>query len=95
MGYISLPCLAYLLRDFRPIQVVVTFSELVLLIWWVWIPESFRWQLTHNQYDKAQKCIFKAARQNNQHIDDIKICIQSLMSKCQKVYEFFFNIKKN
>ena len=85
LGYIILPGFAYLLRDFRSIQLVTTLSELILLIWWLWIPESPRWQMSHNQFEKGKECIIKAARENKKHQNDINMCIQSLISKCQQV----------
>ena len=74
LGYISLPGLAYLLKDFRYLQAIPTVSATVFLITWLWtIPESPRWQLSNNKLESGHKSIVKAARANGKSISETEI----------------------
>ncbi|XP_015788960.1 organic cation transporter protein [Tetranychus urticae] len=65
VGFISLPGIAYFIRNFRILQAFATLSVLVLLIWSFFIDESIRWQITHNQEEEAEKTMIKAYSMNN------------------------------
>ena len=80
-GYIVLPGAAYLLRDFRWIQLAVTLPEFVLLLWWFSLPESPRWQLTHGKLKEAEVAIRRAAEINGKSTQSIETKLAKLMDK--------------
>ncbi|CAG2119336.1 unnamed protein product, partial [Medioppia subpectinata] len=81
LGYIVLPGAAYLIRDFRWIQLAVTLPEFALLLWWCALPESPRWQLTHGHYQEAERAIRRAAEINGRSTVDIDAKLRKLMDK--------------
>jgi hypothetical protein len=90
IGYISLPGFAYLLRHFRYLQAIPTFSVLLLMLFWLWtIPESPRWQLTNNRIDSARISILKAAKMNGKPINDIIEKLAQLKRNFETVFIFF------
>ncbi|CAG2181405.1 unnamed protein product, partial [Oppiella nova] len=72
---------AYLLRDFRWIQLAVTLPEFALLLWWCSLPESPRWQLTHGKFAEAERAIRRAAEVNGKSTADIDHKLRKLMDK--------------
>lgn len=68
-GYMLLPLVAYFVRHFRYLQLIVSVSEIAWLIPMRKIPESPRWQLTHGRVDEAARDI-KAAAQRKGHLTD-------------------------
>ena len=85
LGYIVLPGAAYLLRDFRWIQLAVTLPECVLLLWWCSLPESPRWQLTHGKLPEAEAAIRRAAEINGKPTQSIESKLTKLMDKALAV----------
>ncbi|RWS02214.1 solute carrier family 22 member 8-like protein, partial [Dinothrombium tinctorium] len=68
-GYVILPCIAYLVRDFR------------ILI----IPESIRWQLTHGKEKQAIKSLMNAMKVNKLPMDGIDEKINILKQNLRSV----------
>lgn len=62
-GYMALPIIFYYTLDYRVIQTsVAIFEVFALIIILLFIPESPRWQLTHNEYEKAENSMLNAAK---------------------------------
>jgi hypothetical protein len=85
LGYIILPGAAYLLRDFRWLQLAITIPETALLLWWCALPESPRWQLTNGKIIDAEKAIRRAAEINGKSTESIDIKLRKLMDKALAV----------
>ena len=81
IGYILLPGVAFLLRDFRLIQVVITAPEILFLIGWFFLPESPRWLLLNGRTSEAEEVIRSAAACNKLPVNSIKEQIQHLSDK--------------
>ncbi|XP_054167878.1 organic cation transporter protein-like [Oppia nitens] len=81
LGYIVMPGAAYLLRDFRWIQLAVTLPEMVLLLWWTSLPESPRWQLTHGKFTDAESALRRAAEINGHPTHTVETKLKKLMDK--------------
>ena len=65
LGYAVLPLIAYFVRDFRKLQIVLTLPEIVFIfLCWKFVPESPRWQLSSGQLQAAEKSIRHAAKMN-------------------------------
>ncbi|XP_015791919.1 organic cation transporter protein [Tetranychus urticae] len=72
LGYILLPGVYYFLRDFQTFSYFHAFLEVFWVIWLFKIPESIRWQLTHDQIDEAEVEMIKASKMNKTSITNVK-----------------------
>ena len=71
IGYLILPLVAYLVHNFRYLQLVSTVIMTFMFILWVpHIPESPRWLLTNKRYQEAEILLRQACRQNGQLGED-------------------------
>lgn len=94
LGYIILPGAAYLLRDFRYLQLVCTLPQLLLLLGWWFIPESPRWLLTQMKIDLAEKSLRKAAITNGYKPQNLDSKINKLLLKFREDEEQQKDLKK-
>ncbi|KAJ8025317.1 Organic cation transporter protein [Holothuria leucospilota] len=63
-GYMLLAVLAYFIRDWRHLQLVIGAPTLLFLIAIPFVPESARWLISKKKFDKAEKIVLKAAKVN-------------------------------
>ncbi|XP_072113813.1 organic cation/carnitine transporter 2-like [Mobula birostris] len=64
IGYILLPVLAYLIRDWKMLLLTLTLPEILYVaLWWI-IPESPRWLFTQGRKEEAEAILKVAARRN-------------------------------
>ncbi|GIY11337.1 solute carrier family 22 member 3 [Caerostris darwini] len=63
-GALCLPAIAWLLRNWFWMQIVITLPSIVLLACFWLIPESPRWLLAHEKADEAMKILTEAANKN-------------------------------
>ncbi|XP_072014083.1 organic cation transporter protein-like [Amphiura filiformis] len=64
VGYMILSVLAYFIRDWRHLQLVISLPILLFFLLGLIMHESARWLITHGKYDRAEKIIRKAAEVN-------------------------------
>lgn len=62
--------LAYLIRDWRKLSMVTSAPGLILMVFWIVVPESVRWLLTHGKKDEAEKLLKQVAKVNKKKIPD-------------------------
>lgn len=63
-GYMLLAILAYFVRDWRMLQLIIA-CPIVLFVFTVpFVPESARWLISRDRYEKAEVIILKAAKGN-------------------------------
>lgn len=67
VGNMLLALLAYLIRDWRHLILVVTSPCILGIIAWWWIPESARWLLANGKVVEAQKYLIKCAKMNGKY----------------------------
>lgn len=67
VGNMLLALLAYLIRDWRHLILVVTSPCILGIIAWWWIPESARWLLANGKVEEAQKYLIKCAKMNGKY----------------------------
>lgn len=72
IGYVALPGIAYLLRDFRLIQLATTIPLVFFLTGWFFIPESPRWLLLNGRVSEAEAIVRSAAITNRLPVTEIK-----------------------
>lgn len=81
IGYILLPGVAYLCRDFRLIQLVITAPQILLLIGCFFLPESPRWLLLNGRTKDAEDVMNAAASCNKLPVNRVKEQISYLTEK--------------
>ncbi|KAK6187137.1 hypothetical protein SNE40_005225 [Patella caerulea] len=63
-GYMTLSGMAYLLRDWRYLELAITLPVVLFVAYWWFLPESVRWLLSQNRNEDAHKYLQKAAATN-------------------------------
>ncbi|RXN14081.1 solute carrier family 22 member 6-A-like protein [Labeo rohita] len=75
-GYILLAGVAYLIRDWRKLQLAIS-APSFLFLFYIWVlPKSARWLMANNKHEEALDLIHKAALTNGKPLvdDDIELC---------------------
>nr|XP_054753097.1 solute carrier family 22 member 21-like [Lytechinus pictus] len=65
VGYMVLALVAYFIRSWRILQLVMTAPLIAIFILFKWLPESARWLISTGKYDKAEKLIRHIAQTND------------------------------
>lgn len=63
-GYMMLPGFAYLFREWRHLQLVLSAPGILLLVTWWFLPESPRWLLRKGRVDEADQVLRNVAQVN-------------------------------
>ncbi|KAJ3614359.1 hypothetical protein NHX12_017933 [Muraenolepis orangiensis] len=69
VGNMLLALLAYFIRDWRHLMLVVTSPLIVAVASWWWIPESARWLLVQGRVEEAQRYLDQCGKMNNKKTD--------------------------
>ncbi|XP_034329452.2 solute carrier family 22 member 6-A [Magallana gigas] len=72
LGAAAYGLLSWLLHDWRYLQMLTGAVGLPFLACWIFIPESFRWLVSHKKIDKAKEVIEKIAKLNRVAAPDLK-----------------------
>ncbi|XP_054588411.1 solute carrier family 22 member 6-A isoform X2 [Nothobranchius furzeri] len=74
-GYILLAGVAYLIRDWRKLQLAISAPGFLFIIY-IWVlPKSARWLMANNRNEEAWEIIVKAAQMNGRLITkDLEMC---------------------
>ncbi|CDQ57593.1 unnamed protein product [Oncorhynchus mykiss] len=67
VGNMLLALLAYFIRDWRYLMLVVTSPCIAAIISWWWIPESARWLLANGKVKEAKKYLVQCAIMNGKY----------------------------
>ncbi|XP_071955281.1 organic cation transporter protein-like isoform X2 [Antedon mediterranea] len=70
VGIILMALLAYFIRDWRKLQIVLSIPTVVGLLYVPFLPESVRWLLSQGATEKAEAIIQKTAKVNNVTISE-------------------------
>ncbi|XP_041475653.1 organic cation transporter protein-like [Lytechinus variegatus] len=70
MGYMMLAGIAYLIRDWRLLQIALITPLFLFFIVFLFLPESPRWLLSQGETEKARKIIQHAAKVNKVQLPD-------------------------
>ncbi|XP_052123042.1 organic cation transporter protein isoform X2 [Frankliniella occidentalis] len=68
VGYMLTAFLAYMIRDWRYLQLALTLPGVAFMCYWWLIPESARWLLTKNRKEEAIQLLLKVANENKVNI---------------------------
>ncbi|KAG8008532.1 Solute carrier family 22 member 5 [Nibea albiflora] len=64
IGYMTLPWIAYGIREWRTLLAVLSMTSVVYIPLWWFIPESPRWLITQGRVEEAEVIVRDAARKN-------------------------------
>ncbi|CAL1572924.1 unnamed protein product [Knipowitschia caucasica] len=64
LGYMTLPWIAFSIRDWRPLLATLATTSVVYIPLWWFIPESPRWLVTQGRRQEAERIVREAAKQN-------------------------------
>ncbi|KAK2828099.1 hypothetical protein Q5P01_019133 [Channa striata] len=64
IGYMTLPWIAYGIREWRTLLAVLSTTSVVYIPLWWFIPESPRWLITQGRAEEAEAIVRDAARKN-------------------------------
>ena len=84
LGCISLPGYAYLLQDFRYMQLFSILPLILMLIWFWFLYESPRWQLINGKTKEAEQTIRKALVMNGKSAHNLTEDMKKLRENLQK-----------
>uniref|UniRef100_T1JCC2 Major facilitator superfamily (MFS) profile domain-containing protein n=1 Tax=Strigamia maritima TaxID=126957 RepID=T1JCC2_STRMM len=85
VGYMTLSGVAYLIRDWRHLQLAISIPN-IFMITYIWLlPESPRWLISKGKFDQALKVLKKAAKLNGKTLlpDNEMLC---MMKACKENY---------
>ncbi|XP_055945328.1 organic cation transporter protein-like [Argiope bruennichi] len=86
VGFVCLPGVVWLLRDWFWIQLAITSPLVILLLTSRFIPESPRWLISQGKVKEAQKIVRKATETNGRHLSNIDSRLK-VMVKTKQVNE--------
>ncbi|KAJ8002193.1 hypothetical protein DPEC_G00177280 [Dallia pectoralis] len=78
VGNMLLALLAYYIRDWRHLMLVVTSPCIAAIISWWWIPESARWLLANGKMEEGKKYLVQCAKMNGKHGFAAKLDVETL-----------------
>ncbi|XP_065336997.1 organic cation transporter protein-like isoform X1 [Cloeon dipterum] len=70
LGYMMTALFAYLITDWRQLQIALSLPGLLFLLYWWFVPESARWLLTKGREEEARQVLKNAAKENQVDLPD-------------------------
>ncbi|XP_074604769.1 organic cation transporter protein-like [Brevipalpus obovatus] len=70
-GYMILPGIYYLIRNYQIFSYFCAALEVIWLIWLATIPESIRWMMTNGKIKEAEAELIRACKMNSRSVDDV------------------------
>nr|XP_026695296.1 organic cation transporter protein-like [Ciona intestinalis] len=70
VGYMTLSGFAYAWRDWRDLQLAISFVPLPFVFFWFFLPESPRWLFSKGKVAKGKKISEMMAKRNGNHLSD-------------------------
>ncbi|KAH9489646.1 hypothetical protein Btru_045564 [Bulinus truncatus] len=69
IGFMTLAGIAYLIRDWRYLEMAITFPVVLFSLYWWFLPESIRWLVSQGKQDEAERVFNRAAKENGIILD--------------------------
>ncbi|XP_042898838.1 organic cation transporter protein isoform X2 [Parasteatoda tepidariorum] len=80
LGFVSLPLIAWLLRDWFWIQIFITIPTAFLLGTYWFFPESPRWLIAKGKYEEAKVILIKAGKMNGMEKVELETKIKEIIT---------------
>uniref|UniRef100_A0A7N8YE75 Solute carrier family 22 member 5 n=1 Tax=Mastacembelus armatus TaxID=205130 RepID=A0A7N8YE75_9TELE len=90
IGYMTLPWIAYAIRDWRTLLAVLSTTAVVYIPLWWFIPESPRWLITQGRVEEAEAIIRDAARKNK--VEKSSLCNPGKLNHMNNLVCFKFTM---
>ena len=84
-GYVFVPLLAYWLQDFRTMNFFSIIPIVLMMVWFYFLDESPRWQITNNKVEDAERTLRKALKMRGKSDDGLKEQLTELSTYLKKV----------
>ncbi|OTF76498.1 organic cation transporter protein-like protein [Euroglyphus maynei] len=85
VGYLLLPIIAYILHNYVLVQLLATMGMTVMAVFWLpYLPESPRWLIANEKYERAKSILQKACKRNNR-VEEFEYKFESLKNKATKL----------
>nr|XP_049703645.1 organic cation transporter protein isoform X4 [Helicoverpa armigera] len=78
ISYITLPIIAYFVRDWRQLQLVTSVPWVIVIVYYWLIPESPRWLITVGRKKEAIDILTHIAKKNNRPTDNIEAIVEKV-----------------
>ena len=85
LGYALLPGVALWLQDFRYMQLMSFAVMILMMIWFYFLDESPRWQITNGLTEKAELTLRKALKMNGKADTGLKEQLNDLSTYLRRV----------
>ncbi|CAK1555148.1 unnamed protein product [Leptosia nina] len=76
LAYITLPIIAYFVRDWKYLQLSISIPWVFVLLYYNFLPESPRWLITMGRHEEAVKVLTYIAKKNNRPTENIKSIVE-------------------
>ncbi|XP_015920935.2 organic cation transporter protein [Parasteatoda tepidariorum] len=79
LGFVSLPLIAWIIRDWFWIQLFITVPNVFLLSSYWLLPESPRWLMSQGNIEEVERILTRAAKMNNVDTSDLSKNVKEIM----------------
>ncbi|CAH2238397.1 jg21102 [Pararge aegeria aegeria] len=82
-SYLSLPIIAYFVREWRYLQLATSLPWSFVLLYYYLVPESPRWLITTGKKEKAIEVLTYIAKKNKRPIENIRAVVEKVQGEAQ------------
>ncbi|XP_063225465.1 organic cation transporter protein-like [Bacillus rossius redtenbacheri] len=87
LGHMTLALIAFYVRDWRTLQLVISLPSLLLVSYWWTLPESPRWLLTRGRESEAIEILEKVAKTNKMDASQVLPAVKTFIADKEKQQE--------
>ncbi|XP_049872504.1 organic cation transporter-like protein [Pectinophora gossypiella] len=84
LGHMLLPVFGYFLRDFSDFQLAISAPTILLLTFFILVPETPRWLIAMKRTDEAINILERVAKINNRPTDKIRADVEAYQAEVEK-----------
>ncbi|XP_033625384.1 organic cation transporter protein-like [Asterias rubens] len=88
IGYALLSLIAYSIREWRHLQMAISFPRFIFFLLFLFLPESPRWLISKNKLPQAEKITHKIAKYNGVKVPD-KLIVNQDTPQEEVTHSFF------
>ncbi|KAJ2951119.1 hypothetical protein O0L34_g5507 [Tuta absoluta] len=84
LGHMLLPMFGYFFRDFSNFQLAISIPAVILLVYFVFVPETPRWLIAVRRTDEAISVLERVAKVNKRPTDNIRADVEAFQLAAEK-----------